>query len=73
MTTDTTALLISVLFLILIAAWVPFLDTCAGWVHRKRQRGPLTPNQRRPLVPNSPQSPARPPQVGTSSLSDPVP
>ena len=38
MSTDTTALLISILLMVLIAAWVPFLDTCAGCLQRRKQR-----------------------------------
>lgn len=38
MSTDTTALLVSILLMVLIAAWVPFLDTCAGCLQRRKQR-----------------------------------
>ena len=38
MTNDLVALLVSFVLMVLIAAWVPFLDSCAGCVERRRRR-----------------------------------
>ena len=38
MNTDTLALLLTVLLFLAMAAWVPFLDTCAGCLERRKQR-----------------------------------
>jgi hypothetical protein len=34
----TQAVLVSILLLLLLAAWVPFLDTCAGLFERREKR-----------------------------------